>query len=402
MGHHLALITLIAAPILAAQEEDPAEVLTRTRDKVLAMVGRNSRYRCTETIERKYFSRANLAEARSCDQIEGERARGRVKLRMERVDRIRFEASVPAGSEVFSWTSVAPRWIRLTDIVESGPISTGSMGPFLEGIFRNPSPRFQLLGRNGSEIEYGFEVALEMSRSLIRGGSTWQPEAYEGKFTIDASRLELRKLSIRAQTVPPESHACAWKADLGFSASAYEDPHLLLPDRNTLRFVQLDGEESENAISFSGCEAYRDVEQPEPVKLSEPLEPGIEFPLVLDVPLDLRTAAAGDRITARVPKAVTTRSVRIPKGAEVEGRILRFQHDLDKHRYLVAVAFETIRIGNEYRPLYATLRVVWMVKFLGLSWPTGTLDLPETMTGSKPFESYWITVKKPQHETPGS
>lgn len=64
--------------------------------------------------------------------------------------------------------------------------------------------------------------------------------------------------------------------------------------------MQLDGDESENAISFSGCEAYRDAEQPKPVKFADSFAPGIVFPLVLNAPLDLSTTAAGDRITARV------------------------------------------------------------------------------------------------------
>ena len=140
MGNRV-LIALMAARTLAAQEQDPADVLTRTRDKVLAMVRRAGRYRCTQTIERKYFSRVNLLGARSCDQIEGERARGRVKLRLERTDRIRLVVSAPADAEVFSWTGVAPRSIKLTDIV-AGPISTGSMGTYLDDIFRNPSARF--------------------------------------------------------------------------------------------------------------------------------------------------------------------------------------------------------------------------------------------------------------------
>jgi hypothetical protein len=165
--------------------------------------------------------------------------------------------------------------------------------------------------------------------------------------------------------------------------------------RSALRFVQLDGDESENAISFSGCEAYRDAEQPEPVKFADPLAPGIKFPLVLDSPLDLSTTAAGDRITARVSKTVTTRPVLIPEGAEVEGRILRFQHDLDAHRFLIAIAFETIRIGDVYRPLYANILRTHRVEFPGLSWQTGTLVFPETITVSKAFQSQWITVKEP-------
>lgn len=88
------------------------------------------------------------------------------------------------------------------------PISTGSMGPDLEGIFRNPSVQFRFLGRTGSEIEYGSEVAPETSRSLISGGGIWQPESYEGKFKIDPKRRELPEMSIRARNVPPESNVC--------------------------------------------------------------------------------------------------------------------------------------------------------------------------------------------------
>jgi hypothetical protein len=405
------LIGLLAVQMLAAQDQDPAEILTRTRDKTLAMVEKASRYRCTETIERKYVVGTNPRDARSCDEIEGQRARGRVKLRLERVDRIRLEASMPADAEVFSWTGVAPRWIKLQDIIESGPISTGSMGPYLAEILRNPSVQYRFLKQDGSEIDYAFEVALETSRSLIRGGAVWQPHAYEGTFTIDSARLELRNALIRAQTVPTESHVCSWETELGYRARAYEDARLLLPDHNVLRFVQLDGKETENEISFSQCEDYRDPEQPESLKFANPLPPGIEFPLVLDTPLNLTTAAAGDRITARVSKEVEARFVVIPKGAEVDGRIVRFQREVDSHRFLIGVEFETIRIGKVYHPLYATIRPSRdarredreqgmplrhpVVDFSGLSRPAGTLIFADTMTVSEGFETLWITVKEP-------
>jgi hypothetical protein len=404
MGHR-ALIALIGACTLAAQDQDPADVLIRTRDKILAAAQRTLQYQCTATIERKYYSRTNPPGATSCDQIEGERARGRVKLTLGRIDRIRLEVSAPGDAELFSWTGVAPRSIKLTDITDSGLISTGSMGTYLDDIFRNPSARFQFLRRTGSAIEYAYQVALETSRSFVRGGALWEPAAYEGTFTIDEERLELRELAIRAPALAPESHGCAWETSLGYSARAYQDPRLFLPDHNTVRFVQLDGKESENQISFSECKTYPGSQQPERLKLADPLPPGTVFPLALDAPLDLSTAAAGDRITATVSKTATSRAAMIPKGAQVEGRILRFQQDLHAHHFVVAVAFEKIRIGDLYRPLCAKLDLALTAKiehvlsspdFPKLSWPAGTLVFPEAMTVPAGYETYWITVQQPE------
>ncbi|MBZ5603027.1 MAG: hypothetical protein LAO79_12030 [Acidobacteriia bacterium] len=136
MGYHHSIAVALLAASLAAAQDDPTDVLFRARDKWLAMTGRISKISCTETIERRCFTRVNMPfGSPSCDRIEGDRRRGRRKLRLDRIDRLRLRVSAPGGIEGFCWTGAAPRFIQLSDMVESGAISTGSLGSYVEEIF---------------------------------------------------------------------------------------------------------------------------------------------------------------------------------------------------------------------------------------------------------------------------
>jgi hypothetical protein len=160
MGYHRSIVAALLAVATAPAQDDPANVLIRVREELLAMTARLPRYSCTETLDRSYFSRLNPSDPHpSCDQILGDRKGGYFRMRLDRTDRVRFNVAAPWDRELLSWTGVAPVSLKLDDLIESGPIATGSMGTRLKELFGSSATRFQYCGQNGKLLEFGFQVA---------------------------------------------------------------------------------------------------------------------------------------------------------------------------------------------------------------------------------------------------
>jgi len=85
------------------------------------------------------------------------------------------------------------------------------------------------------------------------------------------------------------------------------------------------------------------------------IPPGLRFSLDLRSPLDTATAAAGDRFTARLSSAIHSYTKTFaPKGAPVQGRILRVQtyYGTPKESIFV-LRLESVEVGGVKIPLTA-------------------------------------------------
>jgi hypothetical protein len=397
-GTLIALLTLLWTQHVWAQD-DPADVLIRAREKLLALADRASRYSCIETLDRSYFRRQDRGNTRlSCDQVLGERKKFPPKL--EFTDRLRVNIEAPSGRESISWTGTPPRWIKLEDLIESGPIATGSLGTYITEIFTNAAAHYQFQNESGRVFEYSFQVPIEMSRnSLGEDAHPLRPTAYEGSFWLDAATLDLQRLVFRTVELPDKTSVCQSEANLRYRHVEIAGGDYLLPFDDRLRFILRNGEEQEVSMKFSECRAYR--VGPPPTRIdATPIEPDTPIPLQLESAIDTETAAAGDPISARVPWPVIRpmlwlRLVYIPWGSIARGRIVRVEHDLNPPRFLISIVFETIEIDGKELPFQATLEPPAVV-FPERSWPGGTLDFAtkqNSLVIPPGFLSRWITVE---------
>jgi len=260
-----AIVALIAAtslPLYGQEGHEPDGVLEQVRAKLRTMTARLPRYTCVQTVERRYFKHAeHKGPPPSCDHIAGDRKTGRTKLQLYATDRLRLDVAAADGREIVSWAGAGKFDSRSVDeIVGEGPTGTGAFGGHLVDVFSNPGVHFQYLGEkaaNGkSVLQYRFTVPLQASNYRIRGSGDWHATGYDGTFEIDGQSLELNRLDLRTDELPPDTGMCEAGTNLEYQHIRIGDGDFLLPRQSELRIVQTDARETMNVTTFSSCREY--------------------------------------------------------------------------------------------------------------------------------------------------
>lgn len=234
-----------AAACLAQQ--DPVELLAQIRQQVVAGISRLPRYMCTETVDRTDFRPDQLArrhEERSCPEVVGVVAQplsqasnrpSSPKAHLFSADRLRLDVAIAGDSEMYSWVREDKFGDRdLADLVRQGATSTGEFASYVRAIFETNAASFafkgegQLAGRK--VLEYTFRVPLSRSGYTVSNETLSRLTGYSGSFSADADTLDLLKLEIQTDLLPPELGM--WLASLARSlccwpVAAYTAPWLI-------------------------------------------------------------------------------------------------------------------------------------------------------------------------------
>ncbi len=360
MDHNQAvrMIVFLVASALCAQDahNGPTDILIQARQKLLATTSALHKYTCMQTVDRSYFVREEATPRPSCDQISATRKKHLYKLKLDHTDRLRLEVSLPYAQEIFSWTDSGHfESLNLNELIDHGPNATGTFGSYLAGIFSNPHTRFQYQGREGSLLEYGFDVSPDNSRNLFMDGGQWMPTVYDGTVWINNESLEVERLTVNTADLPPETGLCVSESVLDYRNAADNNAGPLLPREGKTLFVLREGhQEIQNLTTFSGCGAIQTrAARPQPVPAALP--DNLPVALELISPIDSDRSAAGDPITARVMEDVLGSKelqgqiaghVYILQGSIVRGRIMRMEHHLKPNRFLITLVFETVEIDG--------------------------------------------------------
>jgi hypothetical protein len=417
----------------AGAGNDPQQVLERARTKLQAMTHTLANYACIETVERRYFEPAAAtprvqAAPASCSQVRVDPDSTPAALKLEATDRLRLEVTVSEGREIYSWPGATRFDSRDVDeIIHEGPIGTGSFGTHLLGIFDNPGAEFHFTAERTSGgqtlLEYRFHVPLQASHYRVKVGTAWQPIAYDGSFWIDPDSLQLRRLTVRAEDVPPATSMCQLDAELDYRSVHIGDGDALLPSQGQLRIVLDNARQTNNITTFADCREYQAesallFEDGAPAKSTVVRPPmkivamplGLPLTLALSAPIDTDTAAAGDLVAAKVVKAVRrpgSNETLIPAGATVRGRITRLErHLLPSPYFLIALSFNRLAIGDFASPFAARSEGnVELARELGATlvgqgrglafWDVGTFLFPTNRSRyvvPAGYESKWITL----------
>jgi len=377
----LLLFCLFAISTEAAQDDaryDPKKLLLDVRQKVMATVNRLPKYMCTETIDRSTFQPEAKVTNHSCDDLAARRKKANWKIRRDASDRLRLDVAVSGGSEMFSWVGENSFEDRsLADLVRSGATSTGAFATFIGGIFGTNAASFTYNGDVSADgrafVEFGFRVPLEKSGYNIGNKLYHANVPYYGTFLVDPETLDLVRLIIHADQLPPEIDACEDTTTLDYGIVRLNNADFLLPKNSVLRVVNNDGSEFENRSVFSSCheflgestlrfDAAPDDRQAAAEKRNLApltLPAGLQFTLALTSAIETATAAAGDLITAKLTSPIKEghNKILVPKGAVVSGRIVQIERLYEKasQSLLLAVRPETIEIGGIPQPFAARL-----------------------------------------------
>ena len=318
---------------IAAFAQDPPAALEAARDKVLAATSHLPTYVCTETVDRSYYLRKNDTPS-SCEKIALDRKRGQDRVQLEKTDRLRVAVAISQGHEIYSWTGVAPHAHGVEDILNGGPIGTGPFAAHLLDIFTNSAARFRLLSEPADRLDFGFRVPLDASHYVVYGGGKWLPTGYGGSLRIGGDSLDILRLELETDALPPETGICEERTVLEFLEANG------LPSESRAHLIMRDGTETDRVTTISDCREASTLPPPTSVPQGEPVPKGLRFDLRLDSAIDSDLAAAGDAISA------TTDA-----GAKVTGRIVQMAHS--GPTFFISVAFDTLDQKGVLSPFYA-------------------------------------------------
>jgi hypothetical protein len=427
------LCSLAVSTRVSAQSDDPKEILSRVRTRILQTVSGLPKYMCTQTIDRADYARDSTEPTHSCGELLDKNKRARLKV--TRTDRLRLDVAIGASEEIYSWVG-EDRFDNgdLFRLVHGGALQTGAFSGFLASIFGGSSlASFFYNGDTRANdrtlMEFGFEVPREKSTYLFGDRHEHVITGYGGTLLVDPQTLDLVGLVIRTEELPPEVKACQATTTLDYSRVRLNGDDFLLPKETHLEIVNIDGSESENRTIFSACheflgESTLSFSEP-PVEpgarprnralASDPLTipAGLPFTLVFTQPIDTASAAAGDRINAKLTSDIrdaSSRKILVPKGSSATARIMKIESfSGPPSSLIIAVKLESVEFGKTRRPLAGTMtpnpKRFEKRAELSKSVPLGSLDRLEDPGGVFEFrntpmnyvvtgglQSMWTTV----------
>ncbi|HEY6307752.1 MAG TPA: hypothetical protein VI488_14975 [Candidatus Angelobacter sp.] len=384
----LAIVILVSALAgLGQQGPDPALVLQRTQERLLADLARLPRYTCVQTITRRYYL-PPLGLPHSCAGIIAEHEKRKEELPLLGWDRLRLEVAIVEGKDVYSWVGAAKfEEGNIEQLAGRGPLGSGDFGTFLDSVFRRSTISFQR-GRvvNGRRLlEYSYDMPLGKSGYLVKTSSGWTPTAYSGTFLLDPGAADVVNLTVHTAELPESSPSCQYVSDIEYGRTMIHDRMVLIPRETRLNTIDRRGSESLSLTTYESCREYASKSKvllegppsgatvsgpPPPPPTPNPLSPDLHFECRIVGPIDSDTAAAGDPIEAvlRSPINDKKNGVDIPAGARIHARLMRFEHRPERRidtfqaavpsakmvdTFRVAVRLESIEVNGRTVPLRA-------------------------------------------------
>lgn len=347
-----------------------ADLLRRATAKVLETVRRLPKYMCTQTIDRSQLELLPGVEGRQC---EPPKAR---QLRLTTSDRLRLDVAILAAHEMYSWVGEGHfEDGGLFQLVRNGALSTGAFSSFLEVVFRDDAGAFSYKGETiegGRKVaEFEFRVSAPSSHYIFSGRNSRVVTGYSGSIFVDSATADLVRLKVQTDGLPVETGACESSTDLTYSRVRLNDADFLLPSRVDLHILNTDGMELQNRTVYSACQEFLGESTlsfdapPEPGAPSAPgaaggageLPAGLPFTVALASSIDAATAAAGERLAAKLATPIRDATGRalVPKGAAVTARIVRIRRFyVPEPMVELEIKLETVEIAGAPRRLSAT------------------------------------------------
>lgn len=330
-------------------------VLSRIKEKMAQNLARLPNYTCLETIERSETAGPSRP--------------------LKRMDVLRLEVAQVGKEELFSWPGSSSFEEKdLGRLVGVGIVATGDFALHVRSIFQGLAPTFRYLGEedlNGRRtLRYDYRISQLLSGYTIRsmGGQAVVP--YHGSFWVDAASLELVRLDVHLDEIPPELGIASAGTSIYYAKTRIGDSDFLLPQSAELVLTRRSGASSRNRVEFTHCRQFRSesvvsfaLEEVDPAS-AKPTGPtevrlpaGLSFTVELQTVVDSEKSSVGDLIQAKVSEEVKQeQKVLAPRGALLTGRLRRLERVSRLPGYfVVGLEFSQLEFGNTRGRFFARL-----------------------------------------------
>jgi hypothetical protein len=179
-------------------------------------------------------------------------------------------------------------------------------------VLSNLAVRFQVLDERPDALEYGFRVPVEASHVVMGAGREWLPTGYNGSLWIGRDSLDVRRLTVDTEELPPQTLMCKSNMVLEFPSRQTAGPLWFVPTQTRTHDILRDATEIDSVSTISGCREVPPAPASRPLRQGAPLPGGLHVTLNFDADIDWDEAAAGDSISATVTLPILTSN---PSGA---------------------------------------------------------------------------------------
>jgi hypothetical protein len=345
---------LWAAILTAQPESSPDGILARIQTKARENLDRMPDYVCVQTVERSHRSTA--------------------KEEFKLQDTLRLQVALIGNREYYAWLDARKFEDKeLRDLVGKGALGTGNFALHAKHVFEPRiaefKPRGEVIYRDRRALSYDYEVPWENSAYRIRNPPHEEVVAFRGSLLVDAETLDLLRLDVHADEIPPELGLDRVSTTLDYARATIGILECLLPKSSEMTMLALDGAESRNRIQLGECRQYEteskllvDAPPAEPAAQAEkaatpelPSRLTLELSLDADVPLE--TAVVGDPIRAVLARQLKDgEQLLAPAGSVALGNIVRLERQGQPFdHYEIALEFHTLETSQGRYEYSATM-----------------------------------------------
>jgi hypothetical protein len=255
------------------------------------------------------------------------------------------------------------------DFVGSGTIGNGHFAMFLSEVSGEGRLSYEykgeelLLGRRLARYDYRVPVSMSgHTINLTEGSGT---VGMKGSFWADPATYDIVRIAMEAEEIPPELPVLSSVTSIDYAHTNLAGTDFLLPQSADYRLLKFSGEESRNHIEFTHCHLYGAQSSisfgdrqgfplfgaSSVLEINRELLPALQVVVKLSTRITEKTAV-GALIEGVVEGNVLhKKSVLIPDGSPVRGRVRRLEWNDDKGGYyIVGLEFTEIEAaGTRYR-----------------------------------------------------
>jgi len=349
MCRRVSYALLCVAALSAQQDPGPDPLLAR----IQAKAGENLLHVCVQTVDRSHRSTA--------------------KEPFKALDTLRLQVALIGNREQYAWLDARKFDDReLRDMVGRGAIGTGNFALHAKHVFQPRvaefKPKGEVTHQDRRALRYDYEVPWDNSSYRIRNPPHEEVVPFRGSFLVDAETLDLLRLEVHSDEIPPELGLDRVSTTLEYARTKIGALECLLPKSSELTMVGLDGSESRNRTKLGDCRQYTTESKlsfdAPPSDTTVPVESvetadlaRMTMDLSLDADLALATAGVGDPVRAVLVRPLRDgERVLAPAGSVARGNIVRLEKlGQPFDHYEIALEFHTIETGQRRYEYSATM-----------------------------------------------
>ena len=255
------------------------------------------------------------------------------------------------------------------DFVGSGTIGNGYFALFLSDVSSEHGLSYDYKGEEllaGRRLaRYDYRVPLSLSANTIDLPEGSGTVGMKGSFWADPATYDIVRIAMEAEEIPPTLPVLSSSTSIDYAHTNLGGTDFLLPLSADFRLVRFSGEESRNHIEFTHCHLYGAESSisfgstqgfpqfgaSSVLEMTRELLPALQIVVRVSTRITDKTAV-GALIEGKVEgNVLRKKSVLIPDGSSVRGRIRRLEWNEEKGGYyVVGLEFTDIEAaGTRYR-----------------------------------------------------